>query len=59
VSPNKQKEIVVDQKLKKLLIRLKLPEKYYKLVISAIYESMEILDLTNCGLDDYTILAVL
>jgi hypothetical protein len=37
ISPNKNRELVVDQKLKRFLIRLKLPEKYYKLVINAIY----------------------
>lgn len=60
VSPNKFKfEPNIDNKLKKVLIKLKLPEKYYKLVASAISEPMEVFDLTNCGLDDHTILAVL
>lgn len=60
VSPNKYRaEPVIDQRLKKALTRLKLPEKYYRMVVSTVTEPTEIFDLTNCGLDERTILAIL
>lgn len=59
VSPNKYRaEPVVDQKLKKTLMKLKLPDKYYRLVVSATTEPTEVFDLTHCGLDESTILAL-
>lgn len=38
---------------------MKLPEKYYRMVVSIIYEGAETFDLTNCGLDESAISTLL
>lgn len=64
VSPNKHREpmastTTMDQRIRKILVRLKLPDKYQKLVSAAICEVVEVFDLTNCGLDENTVSCIL
>lgn len=41
-----------------MLLKLKLPEKYQKTVTSLMMEALEVLDLSNCSIDEVQIICV-
>ena len=58
LSPSKYKDLTNEQRIKRVLLKLKLPEKYQKTVTSLMMEALEVLDLSNCSIDEVQIICV-